>query len=158
MRGNNLKGGRDKFGVSIEADSGNGTGRALDIGGSCDCALTIDRRRDDRFDAQDQDTRLNPCSRCEALASKVRVPERGDCKIARTAFAGWEELSQGAGGDGSECAQVLDSCRQHLEDAVDLGFGGGLEQTEPETGAGACFIEAHGHEDMAGLGSAGVAG
>ena len=70
----------------------------------------------------------------------------------------WWDLSQGSGGNGRQSAQLLHCFGHDLEDAVDLGFGHGLQEAEPEAGAGAGFVEAHGHQHVAGLGGAGVAG
>ena len=71
---------------------------------------------------------------------------------------GGMELSEGSGGDGREGAELPDGLRDDAQDVIDVGFSGGFEEAEAEAGAGAGFAESHGHEDVAGLGCAGVAG
>ena len=53
---------------------------------------------------------------------------------------------------------MLDGFGDYLQSIIHIGLGCRSEQAEAETGAGAGLVEAHGHQHMARLGRAGVAG
>src|SRR6185437_9349986 len=82
---------------------------------------------------------------------QVSKPAR--CELPERGF-----LAQRAGGGWGERAKILHRVGEDVEHPVDLGFGSCLEQAKAEAGAGMSLVEAHGHEDMAGLSRAGVTG
>ena len=47
---------------------------------------------------------------------------------------------------------MFDGFGDDVQHMLDVGFGGGFEQAEAEAGAGGVFVQAHGHEHVAGLG------